>query len=126
MRDYRYDLGFAVNGVPIPDPAGFSGETSDLDTSAERDATGLLHRNWVAQKVPLELSYTNIDWRMCETILKALNHASFQFTYPDPNVGRLRTGTYYVGNRKWKSVWMPAGEGPAGWYVDLTFSVIEY
>lgn len=126
MRLYKYNLGFAINGTPIPDPSGFSGETSDLDTSAERDATGLLHRNWVAQKVPTEMTYTNIDWDMCQSILAALNHPSFQFTFPDPNVGTLRTGTYYAGNRKWDSVWMPSGELPAGWYVNLTFSVIEY
>lgn len=126
MRGYRYDLGFAVNGTPLPDPSGFSGETADLDTSAERDATGMLHRDRVATKIPVVMTYTNITWDMCQTILQAVSPAEFQFTCPDPNTGALRTGTYYAGNRKWDTVWLPAGEGPAGWYADLTFSVIEY
>ena len=126
MRRYTYHLGFAVNGVPLPDPAGFGGETSDLDLSGERDTTGYLHRDFVAQKVPTELRYKNIDWGMCNTILQAVNSPDFQFTFPDPNVGGLRTGTYYAGNRKWNAVWMPEGENEEGWYADLTFSVIEY
>ena len=126
MRKYTYHLGFAVNNIPLPDPSGFSGETSDLDTSAERDATGLLHRKWVARKVPVELKYTGIDWGMCQAILQSVNHDKFRFTFPDPNTGQLRTGNYYVGGRKWDAVWMPKDEGPAGWYANLTFSVIEY
>ena len=126
MRTYSYALGFAANGTPLPDPSGFSGETSDLDVSAERDATGLLHRDRVATKIPVELTYTNITWDMCQTILQAVSAAQFQFTFPNPNTGALRTGTYYVGNRKWNAVWLPAGENPAGWYANLTFSVVEY
>lgn len=126
MRKYSYKLGFAVNGVAIPDPSSFSGETSDLDTSAERDTTGLLHRNWVAQKVPMELQYNNIGWPMCKTILQALNSPEFKFTFPDPNTGQNRTGRYYAGNRKWQAVWMPAGSSEDAWIVTLTFSVIEY
>lgn len=123
MRKYTYNLGFAVNDIPIPDPSEFSGETADLDTSAERDATGLLHRNKVAQKIPLSFKYTNIGWDMCQTILQAVNSSKFRFTYPDPNTGHMRTGNYYTGNRKWDAVMMVAsGE----WYVNLTFNVIEY
>lgn len=126
MRTYTYALGFNANGTPLPDPSGFSGETSDLDVSGERDATGLLHRDRVATKIPVQMTYTNITWDMCQTILQAVSPAQFSFTFPDPNTGALRTGTYYVGNRKWDAVWLPAGENPAGWYANLTFSVIEY
>ena len=126
MRTYTYSLGFKVNGRPLPDPSGFSGETSDLDVSAERDATGLLHRDRVATKIPVQLTYTNITWDMCQAILSLVNVSSFSFTFPDPNTGALRTGTYYVGNRKWDAVWLPAGENSAGWYANLSFSVIEY
>lgn len=126
MRLYRYDLGFAVDGVPIPDPAGFTGETADLDVAGERDTTGYLHRDPVAQKVPTELRYTNITWEMCNKILVLLNKPEFQFTFPDPNVGGLRTGTFYAGNRKWEAVWLPSGEEPSGWYGNLTVPIIEY
>ena len=128
MRGYRYDLGFKVNNTPIPDPSAYSGQTSDLDTSAERDVTGLLHRNRVAQKVPVEMSWKGLDWPVLTTILQAVNSDSFQFTFPDPNTGLSRSGTYYAGDRKWEGVWMPAGEGAygEGWYFNLSFSIIEY
>lgn len=123
MSDYTYNLGFAVNNIPIPDPTEFSGETADLDLSGERDTTGMLHRNRVAQKVPVSLRYANIGWDMCQTILQALNSEKFRFTYPDPNTGRLRTGTYYAGNRKWDAVMM---HSPEERRVNLTVSIIEY
>ena len=122
-RQYTYNLGFAVNGMPLPDPTAFSGETSDLDLSAERDTTGLLHRDWVAQKVPVEIEWRNIGWDMCTNILQAVNTPQFEFTFPDPNTGNTRTGTYYAGNRKWDAVWLPNG---GEWIGTISFSVIEY
>lgn len=126
MRTYTYTLGFAAGSTPLPDPSGFSGETADVDASGERDLTGTLHRDWVATKIPVQMQYTNIGWDMCQTILGAVNTPEFEFTYPDPNTGTTRTGTYYVGNRKWDVVWMPADADPADWFVNLSFSVIEY
>ena len=41
---YNYKLGIKVNNVMIPDPAKWSYQVGDLDTSGNRDATGLLHR----------------------------------------------------------------------------------
>ena len=122
-RKYHYNLGFAVKGTPLPDPTAFSGETSDLDISAERDTTGLLHREWVAQKIPTSLEWKNIGWDMCQQILQLVNSPSFQFTFPDPNTGLLRTGTYYAGNRKWTAVWLPTG---GEWIATLSFSLVEY
>lgn len=121
-----YNMGFAIDGVPIPDPVGFGGSTSDLDTSAERDGTGLLHRQWVAQKVPTSMEYKNISWALCTELLKILNKPKFQFTFPDPNVGTTRTGTFYVGDRKWNCVWCPGTNGTMEWIAELSFSVIEY
>jgi hypothetical protein len=123
MRVYSYSMGFMAGSTPLPDPTGFSGEVADLDLSGERDATGLLHRDRVATKYPQEMRYQNIGWDMCQTILQAVSAASFSWTYPDPNTGALRTGTYYVGNRKWSVVWSPDDRE---WVADLTFSVIEY
>lgn len=123
MRTYSYSMGFKIGGTAIPDPRGFSGEVSDLDLSGERDATGLLHRDRVATKIPVEMRYENIGWDKCSDILQLMTAASFSFTFPNPNTGALTTGTYYVGNRKWDTVWAPDdGE----WLTNLSFSVIEY
>lgn len=126
MRDYKYSMGFAIDGVLIPDPVGFDGETADLDLSAERDVDGKLHRNMIddAEKVPVNMAYKNIDWDMLKYILRQLrNKPEFQFTFPDPNSDTFtRTGTFYVGNRKWNVVWAPEDKE---WVADLSFSVIE-
>jgi DNA helicase-2/ATP-dependent DNA helicase PcrA len=68
IRQYNYSMGFMVNGVAIPDPATFTGAISDLDSSAERDATGTLHRCKVATKTPLKLGYKAIEWDMFKAI----------------------------------------------------------
>lgn len=126
MRTYKYSMQFAVDGVAIPDPAGFSGQTADQDLSAERDVTGKLKRSMIdnGEKVPTEMKYTNIDWDICKYILRQMkNKPQFRFTFPDPNADTpTRTGDFYVGNRKWDVVWAP-DEGT--WLVNLNFSVIE-
>lgn len=120
-REYRYDMGFMVNDHPIPDPKTYSGSVNDLDTSAERDANGLLHRTRVATKHPLKLGYENIDWDMIMYICGLMTDDQFQFTYPDPRVGRLTTATCYVGNRDWDTKWFQGFQ-----LGSLNFSVIEY
>ena len=45
----------------------------DLDTSGSRDATGLLHRAYVATKINYELSWNSLDWEMLQVILAAVN-----------------------------------------------------
>ena len=124
VRTYKYDMGFEVNGSPIPDPSGFSGKDSALDASGERDASGTLHRDMVATKQPLKLEYSALDWGMIRSILSKLTGESFQFTFPDPNAeGSPRTMTAYVGDRDWDvQLIMETGE-----YVGkLSFSVIEF
>ena len=123
VRDYRYTMGFAVDGQPIPDPAGFSGSDSALDTSAERDANGLLHRAMVATKHPLKIEWRHIEWDMITSILKKVAGESFQFTYPDPSTGSQSTRTCYAGDRSWNCVWAPADRTYIGM---LSFSVIEF
>lgn len=123
MRTYPYEMGFAVNGTHIPDPSVFTGAVSDLDTEGGRDATGYLHRHFVATKHPLKLEYHNIEWTMLMTICGLLNSPQFQFSYPDPVTGLISTVTAYVGDRNWESVINTPGREPIG---NLSFSVIEY
>lgn len=121
--EFHYDMGFAVNGVPIPDPTSFSGAESDLDTMGERDATGYLHRDRVATKHPLKVEYKNISWGMIMFIARLLTSDKFQFTYPSPFSGGLSTMDAYVGDREFEAVRAPTG---GIWIGHLKFSVIEY
>lgn len=119
----KYSMGFRVNNTPIPDPAEFSGKESDLDTMGERDATGYLHRNKVATKYPLKLSYHNIPTDLACTICNLLRHDKFTFTWFSPYHNGTHTMDAYVGDRDFEATWWPEG----GIYlVNLNFSIIEY
>ena len=99
-RPYRYDMGFKVDDTDIPDPSKMTYQVGDLDTSGSRDATGLLHRAYVATKINYELSWNSLDWSMLQTILGAVNTPSFTFRAIDPRTfNTMYTGTYYVGDR---------------------------
>lgn len=119
----RYTMGFCIEKVPIPDPSVFTGAESDLDTMGERDATGYLHRNMVATKHPLKLEYHNIPWDTVMDLGKLLRKDKFNFSYPSPFTGEIKTMDAYVGDREFEAVWAPDN---GIWIANLKFSVIEY
>lgn len=97
---YNYKLGIKVNNTPIPDPAKWAYQVGDLDTSGNRDATGLLHRAYVATKINYEFTWNALEWEMLNTILEAVQNPQFTLKAPDPrNFAQSYTGTYYVGDR---------------------------
>lgn len=99
-RPYKYEMGFRVNDTNIPDPSKMTYQVGDLDTSGGRDATGLLHRAYVATKINYELSWNALDWEMLQIILAAVNTPKFTFTGIDPRTfNTMYSGDYYVGDR---------------------------
>lgn len=123
---YRWELGFRVGDVLLPDPSKFSGSHSSLDLSGKRDANGLLHRQMVAIKSPLKIGWSNIDRDMICRILDLVKTESFQFTYPDPVTGSLNTRTCYAGDRSWEFTQMVNEYGRDKYMGTLEFSVIEF
>ena len=106
VHNYNYDMGIQVNGIDIPDPAEWTYQIGDLDTSGKRDATGLLHRAYVATKINYEFSWNGLEWEMLQRIVNAVNTPQFRFAAPDPRTfGGTYLGYYYVGDRTGK-----------GWY----------
>ena len=104
MRRYNYTMGFQVNGTNIPDPTEFTYQVGDLDTSGSRDATGYLHRAYVATKINYEISWNSLDWAMLQQILGLINTPKFTFTAIDPRTfNTTYTGEYYVGDRTGKA-----------------------
>lgn len=99
---HRYDMGFKVDTVPIPDPSKMTYEVADLDTEAARDAKGYLHRTMVATKINFALQWNGLDKATLGIILQAVNKPGFTFTAPDPRTvdDRKWTSRYYVGNRE--------------------------
>ncbi len=123
IREYNYTMGFTIDGIPIPDPSAFSGADSALDASGERDATGLLHRDLVAEKNPVKIEYNALDWTTMSSILRLLKGKEFfTFTYPDPCTQGLRTMTAYAGDRDWNVVFITQLNEYVG---SLKFSVLE-
>ena len=109
---YNYDMRIKIgsgNTPNIPDPSEWTYQIGDLDTSGSRDATGYLHRAYVATKINYEFEWNGLEWEMLQTILSLINTPQFTLTAPDPrSYGQSYTGTYYVGDRTGK-----------GWYYDL-------
>lgn len=125
-RQYNYQLGIKVDDVEIPDPSEWNYQVGDLDTSGSRDATGLLHRAYVATKINYEFSWNALEWEMLELVLNAVQKEAFTMVAPDPRVfGETYTGTYYVGDRTGKGwYYLPDRNEMATFSLKLKF--IEY
>lgn len=123
-REYKYEMGFAINDVLIPDPSSFSGASSDLDTLGTRSTTGELHRNKVATKHHMKLSWNGLEWDMIRYIGDLLAQGDrFRFTYVDALDG-LQTIVAYCGDREWEALFC-ADTYDSKWLGTLSVSVIE-
>ena len=125
-RNYKYDMGIMVGMTPIPDPSEWTYQVGDLDTSGSRDATGLLHRAYVATKINYEFKWNAIEWEMLQLIVSAVNQPKFSMTAPDPRTfNTTYTGDYYVGDRTGNcKYFLPDKSEKASF--DLKLKFIEY
>ena len=125
-RTYSFELGIVANGVAIPDPTSWDYQVGDLDTSGSRDATGLLHRAYVATKINYEFSWNALEWEMLQRILTAVNTPKFSMTAPDPRTFNTKyTGNYYVGDRTGKAHYYIPSRTEIGTF-SLKLKFIEY
>lgn len=126
MAEPRYEMGLSFDGTAIPDPSGWDVSIESLDASAERDGTGLLHRDMVAEKMNFSFQYKAIPWDTAAHILNLMSGASFTAVTPNPYIkGGTRSGTYYVGGRSMKTIyyWKDTEQIIL---CDLSFNIIEY
>ena len=106
LINYKYNMGIKVGDTKLPDPSEWNYQIGDLDTSGNRDATGKLHRAYVATKINYEFTWNGLEWEMLQTVINAINKPKFNLTAPDPrSFGEKYKGKYYVGDRTGK-----------GWY----------
>jgi len=125
-RPYKKTMGIKINGDDIPDVSEMGYQVGDLDTSGRRDATGLLHRNRVAQKINYEFSWNSLEWKMLQWILSHINNAKFSVTAPDPRTfDGAYTGNYYVGDRTGNCKYYLVEKGDIAQY-SLKLKFIEY
>lgn len=117
---------YGGDSVTLPDPNNWTYQVGDLDTSGSRDATGLLHRAYVATKINYEFSWNALEWEKLSAILAAVNHPKFTLTAPDPRTfNSAYTGSYYVGDRSGKAHYF-LEERPEIAVFDLKLKFIEY
>ena len=110
----------------LPDPSEWNYQVGDLDTSGSRDATGTLHRAYVATKINYEFKWKALEWEKLEELLSAIGHPEFQMIAPDPRYfNKTYTGKYYTGDRTGKNFYyLP--ERPNIALFDLKVKFIEY
>lgn len=130
VLQYNEKIGIQITNsedtVTLPDPASWTYQVGDLDTSGSRDATGMLHRAYVATKINFEFEWKAIEWEKLAEILAAVNFPKFTLTAPDPRTFmETYTGQYYVGDRTGKNhYFIPEKPGVA--VFDLKLKFIEY
>lgn len=125
-RPYSYEFNIIANNKVLPDPGSWNYQVGDLDTSGARDATGLLHRAYVATKINYEFEWKGIEWRMLQWIVGAVQSEKFSMTAPDPRTfDTTYTGDYYVGDRTGScNYYLPNRDEKAVFNLKLKF--IEY
>lgn len=122
----KYTMGIKFGGVSIPDPSEWNPTIADVDESAERDASSVLHRNKIGQKINYSLKWRCLTWAEMATILNAVNAESFAAVNPSPYAkGGTYSGTYYAGDRtaETKYYWVDKEEVAR---FDLSFNIIEF
>ncbi|WGN89766.1 DUF6711 family protein [Ligilactobacillus faecis] len=89
-----------ISGTVVdPAPQTMSVGIQDIDAKATRDAHGLLHRDRVATKRKITLTFGALTVSECAQILNAVKNEFFSVEFLDPQDGQMRSGTFYVGDR---------------------------
>ena len=126
VYDYAKNMEIQIDGTTLPDPKSWRYQVGDLDTSGSRDATGLLHRAYVATKINYEFEWAALEWEQLQIILAAVNRPRFRLTAPDPRTFNTSySGDYYVGDRTGDALYFrPSAAEKAVFSLKLKF--IEY
>lgn len=112
-----------VNGEAVKTPSSFSWGLQDIaDSASGRTEDSVMHRNRLAQKRKLSLSWQNITSGEAAGILQAFNPEYVDITYPDAMSGTNETRTFYVGDRSAPMKWWNIN---GKIYSTVSFDVIE-
>ena len=112
-----------VNGVAVYDPSTMSWGLQDVsDSQSGRTTDAVMHKNRIAQKEKIELSWSGLTKIEISEILQAFNPEYIMLTYHNPLLNQEVTKEYYVGDRSsvvWK--WQVNNEI----YEKVSFNCIE-
>lgn len=112
-----------VDGVEFPTPSTFEWGLIDVSASdSGRTQDGKMHKNRIAQKRQLKLSWSGTDKARTAKILQMVNPEYISVTYPDAMKGADETRTFYVGDRSAPiKIWVVNNKR----YETLSFDLIE-
>ena len=112
-----------VDGVWIKTPSTFTWELNDVSASdAGRTQDALMHKNRVARKRKIQLSWSMPTPEEAKTILEAFSPEYFNVTYFDPLAGHMVTKTFYCGDQSAPvKIWAVGNRR----YETISFNIIE-
>lgn len=112
-----------VDGVELPTPSSFEWGLIDVSASdSGRTQDGKMHKNRIAQKRQIKLSWNGTDKARTAKILQMVNPEYIRVTYPDAMRGADETRIFYVGDRSAPiKIWIVNNKR----YETLSFDLIE-
>jgi len=89
-----------VDGIKIKTPTTFTWGLQDIsDDDSGRTQDMLMHKNRIAQKRNLNISWNITTPDETAILLQAFNPEYIQVKYPDAMSGKDETRTFYVGDK---------------------------
>lgn len=89
-----------VDGVQLPTPSSFSWGQQDVSANgAGRTEDARMHKNLVAKKIKISLSWSGKSWQETSQILQAFQPEYINVTYPDMLTGKYETKEFYSGDK---------------------------
>lgn len=113
----------AVNGTAIKTPSSMTIGFQDVSNSdAGRTQDAIMHKNLVARKRTISLSWNGVTQTEAHTILQAFYPEYFNVTYYDPLDGATVTRTFYSGDKSAPvKIWTVNNKR----YESISFEIIE-
>ena len=117
--------GLKIDGVEMPSPIPYTVEVNSMDGEAGRNNTGKMMRDFVDDKLTIQLQWGLLTQAEASQILSAVNpkkgHVFFQATIFTVEDGEY-TGTFYAGTRT-QPIALSTARGVL--YKGVSFNIIE-
>ena len=112
-----------VNGAVVKTPSELTWGLQDVsDSDAGRTQDAIMHKNRIAQKIKLSLSWSNPTPAETASILQAFDPEYIDVTYPDAKSGGNETRTFYSGDKSAPvKIWTVGNKR----YSQVSFDIIE-
>lgn len=117
-----------IDGVDMPNPSSYGGDTADLDSenSGRASETGFLTRDRIrAATHKLRVAWT-VNRAQLSAIALAISPESLTVRFFDAAVAGYTTATMYAGSQSWSLLSHIDDANPAGSLWEITVNFIEF